>query len=200
MAYRLNGRILEVCDCNVLCPCWVGEDPDNKTCNALIAWHMDRGFVDDVDVSGCTIAVLCAIPGNVLDGEWRVAMYVNEEATVEQERALLDVFSGKQGGPVADLVGLFGDVVSLERAPIRFAVSKGKGVLRIGSDIGADIDPLLGGTGGTTAMTDTVFSTIPGSPAYVGKASRFRARHPALPMDLDLQGHNAVQGSFLFEG
>ena len=33
MAYTLEGRILEVCDCNVLCPCWIGEDPDNGTCD-----------------------------------------------------------------------------------------------------------------------------------------------------------------------
>jgi hypothetical protein len=160
---------------------------------------MDRGDVDGIDVSGSTIAVLCAIPGNVLDGQWRVAMYINEEATVEQEQALLDVFSGKQGGPVADLCGLIGEVVSVERAPIHFAVSKGKGTLRIGSKIGADLEPFVGATGSTTAMSDTVFSTIPGSPAYVGKASLFKAQHPVLGLDIDLQGRNAIQGSFLFE-
>ena len=29
MAYHLEGSLLEVCDCRVLCPCWIGEDPDN---------------------------------------------------------------------------------------------------------------------------------------------------------------------------
>ena len=33
MAYHLEGRLLEVCDCRVLCPCWIGEDPDNGTCD-----------------------------------------------------------------------------------------------------------------------------------------------------------------------
>jgi hypothetical protein len=27
MPYHLEGRLLEVCDCRVLCPCWIGEDP-----------------------------------------------------------------------------------------------------------------------------------------------------------------------------
>jgi hypothetical protein len=36
VAYQLEGRILEVCDCNVLCPCWIGEDPDNGTCDAVV--------------------------------------------------------------------------------------------------------------------------------------------------------------------
>ena len=43
MSYQLEGRLLEVCDCNVLCPCWVGEDPDNGTCDAVVAYHIDKG-------------------------------------------------------------------------------------------------------------------------------------------------------------
>jgi len=30
MSYKLEGSILEVCDCNVLCPCWVGETLDTE--------------------------------------------------------------------------------------------------------------------------------------------------------------------------
>ena len=26
MSYRLEGSLLEVCDCNVLCPCWIGRE------------------------------------------------------------------------------------------------------------------------------------------------------------------------------
>ena len=37
MGYRLEGDLLEVCDCNILCPCWVGEDPDNGTCRSAMA-------------------------------------------------------------------------------------------------------------------------------------------------------------------
>ena len=29
MAYKLEGSLLEVCDCEILCPGWVGEAPDN---------------------------------------------------------------------------------------------------------------------------------------------------------------------------
>ena len=33
MGYKLEGRVAEVCDCKAICPCWVGEDPDNGTCD-----------------------------------------------------------------------------------------------------------------------------------------------------------------------
>jgi hypothetical protein len=38
LAYEIEGRLLEVCTCNVLCPCWVDKDPDYKTCDTTIAW------------------------------------------------------------------------------------------------------------------------------------------------------------------
>ena len=44
MAYDIEGKLLEVCTCNVLCPCWVGEDPDGGVCESALAWHMDKGL------------------------------------------------------------------------------------------------------------------------------------------------------------
>ncbi len=200
MAYDLEGRLLEVCDCNILCPCWVGEDPDNGTCDAVVAWHIDRGSVNGLDVSGRTLAILNHIPGNVLKGNWRVIFFVDDEATPDQQEALLSVWSGKLGGPIADLAQLVGEVAGVERVPITFAVEEGRGRLQIGSEVSAELAPYQGATGGATTLHDTVFSTIPGSPAYVGKAATYRAKHAVLGMDVDLQGHNAIQGTFRFEG
>jgi hypothetical protein len=45
-------------------------------------------------------------------------------------------------------------------------------------------------------MHDTVFTTIPGSPAYVGKATNYTVNAPGF--NINLQGHNAVSGSFRF--
>ena len=43
MAYDIEGRLLEVCTCNVLCPCWVGEDPDDRPATPTLAWGIDDG-------------------------------------------------------------------------------------------------------------------------------------------------------------
>lgn len=198
MAYTLEGRLLEVCNCKTLCPCWVGEDPDFGTCEGTLAWHFDKGDIDGVNVSGLTFAVLCHIPGNILQGNWRVVAYVDEKASKAQEEAILGVYTGKKGGPVADLAKLIGEVVDIERVPITFEVEKGKGRLRIGKTIAADLEPFKGAGDVPTALTDSVFSTIPGSPAYVGKAQMYKASASKLSLNVDLKGHNAVQGSFRF--
>ena len=33
--YQFQGTLLEACNCDVLCPCWIGEDPDNGTCSSV---------------------------------------------------------------------------------------------------------------------------------------------------------------------
>jgi hypothetical protein len=200
MAYQLEGRVLEVCTCNAICPCWVGEDPDGGTCDGVVAWHIDRGTVNGVDVSGRTIAVLVHIPGNVLKGNWRGVVYVDDQSTDQQQEALLNVWTGKLGGPVADLAQLIGQVDGVERVPIAFGIEGGKGRLQIGPVIEAEMEPFQGATGETTSLHDSVFSTIPGSPAYVGKAAKYRVNAPNYGFNINLQNHSAVQGSFRFVG
>ena len=195
MGYNLEGRLLEVCDCNVLCPCWIGELPDNGTCQSALAYHIDKGSIDGVDVSGLTFAGAAFIPGRTLDGNIRVVRYVDDRATPEQEAALLAAFRGERGGPLGDLAKLYIEV-DARRAPITFEVAKGKGTFRIGQSVEAEMEPYRGPTGEVTRLVESIFSTIPGSPAYVAKANRFKMVQPEIGVDLDLAGHNAIQGEF----
>lgn len=199
MSYHLEGRLLEVCNCRVLCPCWIGEDPDYGTCDTIVAWHFDHGKVDGVDVSGCTLAMIAHVPGNILKGNWKAAVYLNDSIKPAQEEALLAVYTGKKGGPVADLVKLVGEVVSVEKVPIRFEVHGGHGTIRIG-DVGhAELEPYKSASGATTTLAETVFSTVPGAPVFVGKATQYRSKNAKLGIDVDLKGHNALQSTFRFQ-
>ena len=199
MSYNVDGALLEVCTCNILCPCWVGEDPDNGDCQSIMAWHFDKGTVDGVDVSGLTFAGVMDIPGNVLAGNWRAMIYVDDKSSPEQEAALLALYTGKLGGPVADLVKLIGEVVGVERVPITFNLDGVSGSVKIGNAAEAELVAFKGATGKESALYDTIFTTVPGAPAYVGKATTYKANVPALDINIDLTDHNAVSGPFHFE-
>ncbi len=199
MAYHLEGRLLEVCDCRVLCPCWIGEDPDNGTCDSVLAYQFDSGKIGDVDVTGRTLALVAHIPGNILAGNIRVAVYIDQNASDAQQEALLNVYTGKLGGPIADFAKLVGEVVSVERAPIIFTVDRGRGTLKISDVSLAELEPYKGPDGSTTTLSNTIFSTVPGAPVFVGKATRYRSNHAALGHDLDITGHNALQSTFVFD-
>jgi hypothetical protein len=198
MGYQLEGRVLEVCSCHSICPCWVGQDPDGGKCDGTIAWRIDRGQVDGVDVSGLTLGIVAHIPGNALKGQWRAAVFLDDRASEAQEKALLAAFTGQAGGPLADIASLVGDVVSVERVKIEADVREGSGELRIGDVVHADMEGFKGPRGKPTELYEAVFSFKPGAAAYPGKAAKYRVRSPALGMDVDLQGHNCVQGQFAF--
>jgi hypothetical protein len=91
-----------------------------------------------------------------------------------------------------------GEVVSVEKVPITFTVRGGKGTIQLGTIGYADLEPYTNATGATTTLADTVFSTVPGAPVFVGKAPTYRAKNPKLGIDLDLKGHNALQSTFVF--
>jgi hypothetical protein len=199
MPYHLEGRMLEACSCDAICPCWVGQDPDGGKCLGTIAWHFDKGNVDGIDVSGLTIAVAADIPGNALQGNWKAVVFVDDKASKQQEEALLNVYTGKKGGPVADLVKLVGTVVGVERVPIDFSIVQGNGHIKIGGTVTAEVESLKSATGAPTVLSDAVFSVIPGSPAYVGKSKSYKFNSPALGVNRDLSGHSSVQGAFVFD-
>jgi len=200
MPYKLEGRLLEVCHCNIACPCWLGEDPDYGECYSAEGYHIDTGVADGVDVSGLTVGVVSYIPGNILAGNHRVVLVVDDRGSPAQEEALLNVWTGKLDGPAAEVAQLWAEVASVERAPIKFDVDKGQGRLEIGSGIEAELAPYRReGTGEPAKWIDTPFSTIPGNAAYVDKASLYRNNTPMLGIDLRLEGHNAIQGHFRFE-
>jgi hypothetical protein len=113
---------------------------------------------------------------------------------------MLKVFTGQLGGAIADFAGLISDVVAVERVPITFTVAEGQGVLTIGDMVEAELEPFQGSTGRGTTLNDTVFSTIPGAPAFPGKALRYRRDDTGQGlMAVDIQGQNAIQGLFHFE-
>ena len=199
MAYQLAGRMLEVCSCETICPCFIAETPDGGSCDVTVAWHIDRGTIEEVDVAGCTIAAIAHIPGKPLDGQWRAAVYMDNGATEAQEEALLNVFTGKLGGAIADVASLIGEVVGVERAAITFVADKGKGILKIGEVADAEIEPYVTKDGSVATLSNTLFSGAPGASALLGRAPHYRAKHDGVGIDVNFTDHNAVQCNFSFQ-
>jgi hypothetical protein len=198
--YDVEGSILEACSCSAPCPCWIGEDPHGGACDSFVAYRIDRGTIRGLDVSGLAFAFVARIPGNVLKGNWTAAIYVTDRATPQQKAAILDVWTGKCGGPLADLATLVSEIKGVHDAPIEYRLDKGRGTLRVGRQIEAEMAPYTDARGTPTTITNTIFSTIPGSPAYVAKATHHRVDIPEYGMQWTFENRNAIQGSSRFSG
>jgi len=137
--------------------------------------------------------------GNVLKGNWRVLAVIDDRSTPQQEEAILSVWTGKRGGPVADLAQLVGEVVGVERLPVTFTVEGGKGRIKLGQMAEAEMTPFIGPSGQPTTLNESVFSTIPPLHRRTSvRRHRSSPRFPALGINVDLHDHNAVQGDFRF--
>jgi hypothetical protein len=199
MGYVLEGDLLEVCNCNVLCPCWIGEDPDRGTCDSSLAYRITKGEIDGVDVTGVVVASVVRIPGNVLKGGWTRQLYIDSEATTAQSDAVISALMGQRGGPLAELAALIAKDLPAQRARIIFDLVEGKGTLKVDEIVDAVMEPYRGPTGTVTTLNESIFTTIPGAPAYVAKAEHFRVHDPSLGLDMEIEGRNAIQGAFRFE-
>ena len=200
MAYHLEGRLLEVCNCRVLCPCWIGEDPDFGTCDTIVAWHFDKGTIDGVDVAGRTIAMIAHVPGNILQGNWRAAVYLDERVTPAQEHALLDVYTGKKGGPIAELAKLVGEVVSVEKVPVTFTVQGGHGNDQARQRRLRRARAVQECVRARPRRSPTRCSRrSPAHPCSWARRRRYRSKNAKLGIDLDIKGHNALQSTFVFQ-
>ena len=184
MAYQLEGSSLEACTCEEYCPCWSGYE--NEGCNTVLSWQIDNGDIESVDVSGCRVAVVASVPCSsaAKQGAASATLYIDDEATPEQEEALLNAWTGRLGGPVADLAQLFGEVTGTERAPISFKVVGGTGTLAIGQQIEVDTAPLWEAEGRAHTVQEDMLSTTSRSTAEEDPRS---------------QEYSAVQVSFRFE-
>lgn len=200
MPYHLEGRLLELCTCGAQCPCQPSGQRDSGDCDAVNAWHIDRGAIDGTDVAGLTLVALSRIHGHVLEGR-PVVFYVDDRASALQEEVLLNVWTGKLGGPLADLAQLMGEVAGVERIPITFEVREGKGWLSVGQVVDARLaEQSHGGTGHGGIPHNDVCTTVAGSETFVAEAATYRVDSPTYGFALDLQNYEVLQGRFRFEG
>lgn len=198
MSYQLEGSFLEVCDCNVICPCWVNETPDDEECQGLIVWKIESGLIDGIDVSGRRVASLSRHSGERTHGGWQVVFFVDDDATSEEQKALVEVFTGKAGGPLADFSQLTEELLGVERVPIELTFDNANARLKIGDSIRARSTTLVGSNDALTTLRNGALSEVLTKVGYVGKAQRFKVDLPAYHFDISMEGNSATKGRFTY--
>ena len=117
MAWKVSGQSLELCNCNLLCPCWLGPEgpPDQGWCAGAFAFDIREGNSDGVDLAGTRVVLTGEWPGNFFAGNGILRVYVDEASSDEQRRELEGIFGGNKGGHLAALW----DAVMDKRLPAR---------------------------------------------------------------------------------
>ena len=143
MAWTIEGTYFENCNCDFACPCTVtsfAAPATQERCQVVLAYHVTRGQIDGVDVSGRSVAVVADTPAEMIKGSWRLGLIIDDKASKEQSDKLAGVFSGQMGGPMSSLAPLVSEVMGIERMPIEFKEDGRKHHLKIGNDIAIDVE------------------------------------------------------------
>ena len=125
--WHLNGDFLELCNCEVACPCvMVGNDatPTEGFCDGGFIWHIEHGEFDGVALDGLNFAFLHHAPGRMSEGNWTAAVYVDERSDERQREALVEILSGKHGGPMENYMALTGNFLGIKYVPIDYKIDR----------------------------------------------------------------------------
>lgn len=79
----------------------------------------------------------------MIQGNWRLGLIIDDNASKEQADKLAGVFSGQMGGPMASLAPLVGEVMGIERMPIEYGDSGRKHHVKIGKDLSIEIEDYI---------------------------------------------------------
>lgn len=196
--WSVEGDYLEACTCRGACPCLMAATPTEGDCRAIVGWHVAKGRYGDAQLDGLNVAVALHSPGNMVEGNWDVVLYLDAAADESQKNALAAIFGGQAGGHPAVLASFIGKVLGVEQVPIRFEGEGRRRAFRIGDAAEAAVEALEGQGGAPITLQNHPVAVAPGQSLVVAKSSTLR--HHAYGIDLALDGRTAYYSPFAYAG
>ena len=116
MAWNVKGTYFETCSCDLFCPCnfSLANGATNDYCRVVLVFNITQGEVEGTDVGGLKVAAIAESPKVMTDGNWKLGVFIDSNATDEQAEKLTAVFTGQLGGPMELLGPLVGEMLGVE--------------------------------------------------------------------------------------
>jgi len=177
MAWKLKGSYIETCSCDLICPCNATFDhgATYDYCRVTLVFDIREGDVDGTDIAGLKVAAIADTPKVMTEGNWRLGVFVDENASDEQMDKLVKVFTGQLGGPMAGLAPLVGEVLGVERAAIEVQDDGVRHSVKVGDVIDFEIEDIVpfGVETGEPVRFQGMFHPV-GSDLTIAEATRSR--------------------------
>jgi hypothetical protein len=161
-AFWLEGDYFDECTCTISCPCIFLNEATEDDCDGIFAWHIARGNKDGLDLTDLNVAMAWHSGKQMQDGNWKVALYIDERASADQSNALQAIFGGQAGGLFESIAPLVGEIVGVFPANISFDKTNGARGLQIQDVIEMRAEELREeGEDQPTVFTDAPFMAVP---------------------------------------
>jgi hypothetical protein len=145
VAWNLKGSYVETCSCDLICPCNASfaHGATYDYCRVTLVFNIREGDIEGTDVAGLKVAAIADTPKVMTDGNWKLGVFVDENASDEQADKLVAVFGGQLGGPMAGLIPLVGEMLGVERVPIEVVDDGVRHSVKIGDVIDFEIEDIV---------------------------------------------------------
>ena len=145
MSWKLKGSYIETCSCDLICPCNASFDhgATYDYCRVTLVFNIREGEVEGTDIGGLKVALIADTPKVMTEGNWRVGVFIDDQASDEQADKLAAVFSGQLGGPMGALGPLVGEMLGVERAAFEVQDDGTRHSVRIGDAIDFEIEDIV---------------------------------------------------------
>lgn len=176
--WRIRGELFLNCSCTVFCPCVVSlgaHPPTEGHCHAWMAIAIDEGHFEGESLTDLKVGLLVDIPGRMGEGDWKVAVYVDERATQKAYNGLLKILSGAAGGTTGLFTMLVSEIIGAERERVEIIREGNRRILMIGRKIQGEIETLTGKNPDDPVMImNSKYWMGPNIIAAVGRRSKVR--------------------------
>jgi len=145
--WNIKGELILNCSCDVFCPCVISlgvHPPTEGRCQGWLGINIEYGRYGDIDLSGFNVGMLLEIPGSMSRGDWKVGLYLDENAGEEATAALTQIMSGQAKGTTGLFKVLVSEVLAVKKVPIEFRKEGKKRIFSIPGLIEGAIEPVPG--------------------------------------------------------
>jgi hypothetical protein len=177
VSWNLKGSYVETCSCELMCPCNLSFDhgATYDFCRVTLVFNIREGEIEGTDVGGLKVVAIADTPKVMTEGNWRLGLFIDDQATDEQVDKLTAVFGGQLGGPMGALAPLVGEVLGVERASIEVVDDGLRHSVRVGDSIDFEIEDIVpfGKENGEPVRFDGMFHPV-GPDLTMAEAKRSR--------------------------
>ncbi|MGS5046775.1 MULTISPECIES: DUF1326 domain-containing protein [unclassified Mameliella] len=153
ITWKAKGQWFDICSCDMPCGCTMAQPPTDGKCYGVLVYKIEEGFFGDTDLTGQTVVTVGLIESEHLwdpskPSRGTYDLIIDESANADQRVALERLWTGKEGGWLANLIGLLGEMRRLEFAPVECHIEDDLAhwSIRVPGHVKATADALTGPT------------------------------------------------------
>lgn len=153
------GDFIKSCNCDYGCPCNFNAPPTKGSCEGILALDIRDGKYGRTSLKKAKATMVTWWPGAIHQGNGVMQLYVDDEASEEQEEALTQILTGKAGKPWEILAKTFSITLPPKKAPIEMRVKGKETVLKVGKYVSVEAEPVLNPVTKAEHYADVVIDT-----------------------------------------